>query len=335
VRIGAVVLFCVAVSLGRPAARGAIETLHPVDALPVSLVGDVENPRGYVETSGGTSLVLDARSQTVFAIDRQRASVRRIITIGAEVGHILRPSTFSLGQNDVLAIADSPGDYSRIQYFGDDGKLIGWFFIANQPGLQHSLGGLSLEGPGTMAFSGRAFLISAPSTGWLMSEFDNKGTATRGVGALRPTGHESQRSVHAALNVGIPLTDRDGAVVFVFQTGRPMFRKYAADGALVFERHIEGVELDEPLAALPTAWPAQDAEARPFVPSLVRAAALDPKHRLWVSLSTGYTYVFDASGDKMRTVRFEASSPIEPTSLFFTNDGRLLVTPGCYQFSVD
>ena len=35
-------------------------------------------------------------------------------------------------------------------------------------------------------------------------------------------------------------------------TGRPLFRKYAADGTLAFERHIEGVELDALLDAQPT-----------------------------------------------------------------------------------
>jgi hypothetical protein len=188
-----------------------------------------------------------------------------------------------------------------------------------------------------MAFTGRTFVINAPSSGWLMSEFDNTGRATRGLGTLRATGHESDAPLHRALNAGIPIPAADGAVFFVFQTGVPIFRKYAATGALLFERHIEGVELDPAVAALPTTWPARqsDTDSTPFVPPLVRAAAADAKGRLWVALSVGYTYVFDDRGDKVRTVRFAASSDIEPTSLFFTRDNRLLVTPGCYQFAVN
>jgi hypothetical protein len=45
-----------------------------------------------------------------------------------------------------------------------------------------------------------------------------------------------------------------------------------------------------------------------------------------------YTYVYDAQGDKTRTVQFEAAGVLNPTSLFFTPQGRLLVTPGCYEF---
>ena len=39
-----------------------------------------------------------------------------------------------------------------------------------------------------------------------------------------------------------------------------------------------------------------------------------------------------AIGDKVRTVQFSAAGIITPNSLFFTSAGRLLVTPGCYEF---
>jgi len=113
-----------------------------------------------------------------------------------------------------------------------------------------------------------------------------------------------------------------------------MFRKYDSDGGLLFERHVEGAELDAYLGSLPNSWPTRRIVDRqlPLVPPAVRAAAVDPAGHLWVSLSQGYTYVYDAQGDKIRTVRFNAAGGISPTSLFFTNDGRLLVTPGCYEF---
>ena len=51
-----------------------------------------------------------------------------------------------------------------------------------------------------------------------------------------------------------------------------------------------------------------------------------------ISLTVPYTYVYDGQGDKVRTVQFSAAGLISPTSLFFTREGRLLVTPGCYEF---
>ena len=41
-----------------------------------------------------------------------------------------------------------------------------------------------------------------------------------------------------------------------------------------------------------------------------------------------YTYVFDADGDKVRTVQFHGAGVITPNSLFFGRNGRVLVTPG-------
>jgi hypothetical protein len=70
----------------------------------------------------------------------------------------------------------------------------------------------------------------------------------------------------------------------------------------------------------------------PLVRPLIRTAAVDRTGQLWISLATPLTYVFDAQGDKVRTVQFVGAGPLSPTSLFFTRENRLLVTPGCYEF---
>jgi len=116
-----------------------------------------------------------------------------------------------------------------------------------------------------------------------------------------------------------------------------MFRKYDATGELLFERHIEGPEIDEYLRALPTTWTRQkqpDGTLIPLVNPAVRAAGVDRQGRLWVSLIQPMTYVYDRTGDKIHTVQFRGADIIAPNSLFFTRDGRVLVTPGCYEFSI-
>jgi hypothetical protein len=45
-----------------------------------------------------------------------------------------------------------------------------------------------------------------------------------------------------------------------------------------------------------------------------------------------YTYVYDPDGDKIRTVQFRGAGTLAPTALFFGTKGRLLVTPGLYEF---
>ena len=98
----------------------------------------------------------------------------------------------------------------------------------------------SLNGIGSLQYTGTSILLSEPETGGLVSEYSLVGGVNRTFGNLRPTGHEDDRQLHLALNSGLPLVDPQGGFFFVFQTGEPIFRKYDDAGRLVFERHIEG-----------------------------------------------------------------------------------------------
>ena len=70
----------------------------------------------------------------------------------------------------------------------------------------------------------------------------------------------------------------------------------------------------------------------PLVAPVIRAAAVSPAGELWISLGVPFTYVYDRGGDKIRTVQFSGAGVVSPTSLFFSRSGKLLVTPGCYEF---
>ena len=102
----------------------------------------------------------------------------------------------------------------------------------------------------------------------------------------------------------------------------------------MFERHIEGREIDDVVAGLPTTWPRRKTSEGelPLVTPTVRAAAVDAAGHLWVSFVAPYTYVYDRDGDKMRAVQFRAAGIISPNGLFFGHNGRLLATPGLYEF---
>jgi hypothetical protein len=182
--------------------------------------------------------------------------------------------------------------------------------------------------------TGSTLLISHPESGALVTEYSFGGYAQRSLGRLRNTGFEDDRELHIALNAGLPLVTPDGGFYYVFVTGTPLFRKYDAKGVLQFERHIEGRELDAFLAAQPTRWPRRKlgGDEVPFVAPVIRAAAVNDRGELWISLAVPYTYVYDADGDKSRTVQFRAAGLISPGSLSFSRSGRLLVTPGCYEF---
>jgi hypothetical protein len=322
-----------------PAAQTSrtLDVLRPVGGLPAHIAGRFQEPIGFAQTESGQYLVLDRRAHTVFAVDRAKRGVREVIQIGFEEGRVLGAGVLSVGADDIFAVADAPNGVERIQYFSLAGSLIGGFFLEPVRGPRLSFGPVVINGIGSMAFTGRTFLLNRPGSGALVSEYDLNGGIIRHMGALRPTAQEHDRAVHQALNAGLPLVDPTGGYYFVFQTGRPMFQKYTADGRLVFERHIEGSELDKAIVNLPTTWRARKDEpgVQPLVEPLVRAAAVDPKGRLWVSLMAPVTYVYDPNGEKIRTVVFDAPGLDSPSSLVFTPDGRLLVTPGCYEFRVE
>src|SRR5207302_387656 len=104
--------------------------------------------------------------------------------------------------------------------------------------------------------------MSQLEIGSLVTEFSLNGQTIRSFGTLRATAHEDNRDVHLALNSGIPLPDSRGGFWFVFQAGVPVLRRFDQSGELVFERRIEGRELDPLVAKLPTVWTKRTPDGR-------------------------------------------------------------------------
>jgi hypothetical protein len=322
--------------MSQAGASGTVDVLRATGGLPAHIANQFEEPIGFAEATTGEFVVLDRRAHTVYLIDRDKKAARKIIEIGFEKGRVLGPGVLSLSTDDIFAVADAPNRLERIQYFSLSGTHLGGFYLQSRSMPRLAAGVMVLSGVGSMAFTGRTFLISRPETGALISELDNRGFVLRTIGSLRKTGFESDRDVHLAMNAGLPLPGPGGSVYFVFMAGVPMFRKYDANGKLLFERHIEGSELDTDIQTLPTTWIRRDdgdGVRLPVIGPIVRTAAVDPSGRLWVSLIRPFTYVYGADGDKQRTVQFHGASPLSVTSLTFAKGDRVLVTPGLYEFN--
>jgi hypothetical protein len=317
-----------------PTAALDVEILQSIGGLPPHIVGTFEEPLNFQQGPDGTYYVFDRRGHTVHTVDRARTTSRKAVEIGQEPGRILQPTAFDLGADGSFVVADVARNRQRVQRFAAGGQRLSGFDLPGQPAALIVHGAIMLNGVGSIQHSANALLISHPESGALFTEYTFLGYSTRSLGRLRDTGFEADRQLHIAMNAGLPLVDPTGGYYYVFVTGRPMFRKYDADGTLLFERHIEGRELDPFVDAQPTAWPTRRVQDRevPLVNPAIRTAAVDGQGRLWVSLAVPFTYVYDATGDKVRTLQLRAAGVISPTSLFFTPAGRLLVTPGCYEF---
>jgi hypothetical protein len=310
-----------------------VETLRPVAALPAHIAGRFDDIGACHLSPEGDYLIFDRRAHAVFKVARG-AEPRKVIEIGVEPGRILRPLAFDSAANGTFVIADAPTGIERIQVFFHVGATLGGFTLPGRSIPRVTLGNFVLSGIGSLEYTGDTVVVSEPDSGALISEYTLEGKVLRTFGELRATGHEADRDLHLALNAGIPLTVPSGGYYFVFLSGVPMFRKYDVQGKLVFERHIQGVELDKHIQSLPNDWPRRKtAEGEfPVAPPSVRTAGVSPDGSLWVSLVTLHTYVYDEAGDKTRTVEFRAAGVMAPGHFYFVPDGRLLVAPGCYTF---
>jgi hypothetical protein len=327
-------LLCFLFFIAHPQAALRVDVLRPVGALPPHITGLFEEPVAFQQVANGYYFVFDRRAHAIYMVDPERANARKVVDIGQEEGRIIQPGGFDSAAEGSFVVADVPRGQERIQIFGPSALRTGGFFVAGRSMPQVILGNYAVTGISSLQFTGSSIFISEPERGSLITEYSASGIPQRTIGRLRETGHERERDLHLALNAGLALVDPTGGFYYVFLTGQPLFRRYDANGKMLFERHIEGREIDDLVAGQPTSWPTRRVEDRevPFVQPMVRTAAVDPQGRLWISMMAPYTYVYDRDGDKARTVQFTATGVINPTSLFFTSTGHLLVTPGCYEY---
>jgi hypothetical protein len=326
-------LLCLLALAAGSAAAIQSEVLRSVSGLPAHIAGRFNELTVCRRLANGTFLVFDRRSQTVFSVAPSADAPVEVVQIGAEPGRILQPFAFDVTADGTFVVADAPGSGSRLQLFLPSGSRLAGFVIPGR-GMPLLIDGVAITGISSLVMSGRSVFLSQPESGALISEHGLDGVSARTFGELRATGHEKDRPLHNALNSGLVVINPEGGFYYVFVAGVPAFRKYDALGKLVFERHIEGIELDEYMRTRPTAWPRRNTKdgELPVVRPAIRAAAADANGNLWISLDLPYTYVYDRRGDKQRVVQFRAAGLLAPTNMSFTSGGRLLLTPGCFLF---
>ena len=314
----------------------ATTTLLSVGGLPAHIAGRFTELSLCRQAADGSFSVFYRRSHTVFLVAPKVDEPREIIQIGAEPGRILRPYAFDLAADSSFVVADAPGGRGRVQFFTSSGSRLGGFALPGREASLVTFDGLVISGLGSLVYNGRSIFVSRPESGSLVTELGVDGVSARTFGELRATGHEQERDLHLALNSGLIVINPEGGFYFVFVAGVPTFRRYHASGALMFERHIEGTELDDYMRNRPTTWPRRktaDGEI-PVVRPAVRAAAADPSGALWVS---GCPLHLRVRPHGRQTTRRAVPGRRHhgPERPVVHATGRLLATPGCFLFNTN
>ena len=312
-----------------------VEPLRSTGGIPPFLAGEFEDASGFALRPDGSALVFDRRRHRVYAIDAARTAVTPLVEIGSEVGRVLRPTSFDVARSGDFIVADAPGRQPRVSVFESSGRVLNTFSVAARESPRITVDNVVLDGIAAARYTGTTVLLNQPERGALVAEYSVTGALQRQYGLLRRTGFEADPDVHLAFNAALPIPAPDGGTYVVFLAGPPAFRKYSAGGTLEFERVIQGREIDALVMRMPTQWPRRrvDDVSYPLVLPSVRAAAVDGAGRLWVAMPTSHVYVFDTDGEKVRTLQLIGAGALTPTSMWFAPDGRLLVTPGLYEFS--
>jgi hypothetical protein len=248
---------------------------------------------------------------------------------------VLNPSAFDLAPDRTFVVADSPFGQPRVQIFFETGTRLGGFELPKSKTPHVTAHSIFVSLIASVRYTGKSVFVSQPETGNLITEYSLEGKVLRAFGELRPTGHEADRDLHLALNAGRIALIPGGGVYYVFIGGAPLFRKYDAAGRLLYERHIQGPELDEYVRSRPSVWPNRTAREIPLVMPAVRTAEADASGNLWISLAVPFTYVYEEGGEKLRIVQFAAAGRLAPTTMTFGPKGRLFITPGCYTFDTN
>ena len=148
-----------------------------------------------------------------------------------------------------MATSSSPTrrrDRGRVQFFMASGSRLAGFSLPGREVPRVTFDG-ARDQRSRLASSttGGRSSSASPRAARSSTELGIDGVSARAFGELRATGYETDRDLHIALNSGLVVLNPEGGFYYVFVAGVPAFRKYDAAGVMIFERHIEGAELDD------------------------------------------------------------------------------------------
>ena len=141
----AVVLLVFTTNFSSTQSSRLTEELRSTTGLPPDGVGLFREPAAFQQTPTGDTYVFDRRANSVYRIEAS-GNARRIVQIGPEDGRLLGASSFHLGPDGRVVVADAPEGLERVQIFAGDGTRLGGFRLPGRAAPRVTLGDLILTG---------------------------------------------------------------------------------------------------------------------------------------------------------------------------------------------
>ena len=179
--------------------------------------------------------VVSERSRNSVLVINERSEIQKVISgIGSEPGRLFRPGHLDVASDGVVYVQD--GGNERVQSFDLEGRYLGGFATTQYMGFAAGAGGEVYLGQPEKG----ALVTVYSRDGKVLRSFGKPKTMSEVYGAEYAGDNEVYRN---AINRVRLTTEDDGSILVSFALA-PLLQKYSREGNLIFERRLEGPEID-------------------------------------------------------------------------------------------